>query len=169
MGIKASVKIPAGTMIDYAGGTPPAGWLECAGQAVSRTTYAALFLAIGTTHGVGDGSTTFNLPDARGRVVFGKDNMNGSAANRLTTGTGGVDGATLGAVGGSQAVTLTEAQMPSHSHSIQRSSATTGGSLMSGTTTGNGVNDTRTTVGAGSSSAHGNIPPALVAFKIIKI
>lgn len=168
MGIRSVAKIEAGFIMDYAGNTPPAGWLQCAGQAVSRSTYAKLFLAIGTLYGVGDGATTFNLPDLRGRAVFGKDDMNGSAANRLTTASGGVDGATVGAVGGSQAVTLTEAQMPSHSHSVQRSSATTGGSLMSGTTTGNGVNDTRTTVGAGSSGAHQNIPPAIVAYKIIK-
>lgn len=170
MGIKASVKIPAGTMIDYAGGTPPAGWLECAGQAVSRTTYAALFLAIGTTHGVGDGSTTFNIPDARGRVVFGKDNMNGSAANRLTTGTGGVDGATLGAVGGSQAVTLTEAQLAAHDH-IEHggtSGAGTNNTVLKNAANSIGASSTATS-NSGSSAAHQNIPPALVAFKIIKI
>lgn len=164
MGIKASVKIPAGTMIDYAGGTPPAGWLECAGQAVSRTTYAALFLAIGTTHGVGDGATTFNIPDARGRVVFGKDNMNGSAANRLTSGGGGVNGATLGAVGGSESVTLTEAQMPSHVHPYPKSGVSAG--QWTGGSAGGTLGNTNNT---GSSAAHGNIPPALVAFKIIKI
>lgn len=173
MGIKSSVKLPAGTMIDFAGGTIPAGWLECAGQAISRSTYAALFLAIGTTHGAGDGSTTFNLPDARGRVVFGKDNMNGSAANRLTSGAGGVNGAALGAVGGAEAVTLTEAQMPSHAHT-QRYNAN--GSVVGAqapeknqqTTTPTNFASGITTAGAGSSAAHQNIPPALVANKIIK-
>lgn len=172
MGIKSSVKLPAGTMIDFAGGTIPAGWLECAGQAISRTTYAALFLAIGTTHGAGDGSTTFNVPDARGRVVFGKDNMNGSAANRLTSGAGGVNGAALGAVGGSETVTLAEAQMPSHSHVQQRYSQGNGtNSPMNPIATQfniTPVSNTITTQGAGSSSAHQNIPPALVANKIIK-
>lgn len=181
MGIKASVKIPAGTMIDYAGGTPPAGWLECAGQAVSRSTYAALFLAIGTTHGVGDGSTTFNVPDARGRVVFGKDNMNGSAANRLTTSGGGVDGATLGAVGGAETRTLTTAQIPTQTYqkygNASGVSGTSdngligGGSFsaspawgnISGTTAAGKMRDTNT------GGAHAVTPPALVAFKIIKI
>lgn len=74
---------PAGVMAPFAGSAAPTGWLLCAGQAVSRTTYAALFTAIGTTWGAGDGSTTFNLPDMRGRVPAGADNMGGNAANRL--------------------------------------------------------------------------------------
>lgn len=156
-------------MIDFAGGTIPAGWLECAGQAISRSTYAALFLAIGTTHGAGDGSTTFNVPDARGRVVFGKDNMNGSAANRLTSGAGGVNGAALGAVGGSETVTLTEAQMPSHTHSQRYYSGATGTSTPTSNVNGLSLaTATASTLGTGSSSAHQNIPPALVANKIIK-
>lgn len=106
--------IPAGAYIPFGGSTAPAGWLLCYGQAVSRTTYAALFAAIGTAHGTGDGSTTFNVPDLRGRVPAGKDNMGGSAASRLTTAGSGVDGATLGAVGGAETHTLTTAQMPAH-------------------------------------------------------
>jgi microcystin-dependent protein len=90
----------------------------CYGQAVSRTTYAALFAIIGTTFGAGDGSTTFNLPDMRGRVAAGKDNMGGVAANRLTTAAGGVDGATLGSTGGTQTFTLTTAHMPAHNHGV---------------------------------------------------
>ena len=61
-----------GEVVPFAGATAPAGALFCYGQTVSRTTYAGLFAAIGTTHGGGDGSTTFNLPDLRGRVVAGK-------------------------------------------------------------------------------------------------
>lgn len=75
--------IPSGVLVPYAGATAPSGWLLCFGQAVSRTTYAALFAAIGTSWGVGDGSTTFNLPDMRGRVAAGQDNMGGTAAGRL--------------------------------------------------------------------------------------
>jgi tail collar domain/collagen triple helix repeat protein len=60
---------PIGVVVPYAGSTPPTGWLVADGSAVSRTTYADLFQAIGTTYGAGDGSTTFNLPDLRGRVV----------------------------------------------------------------------------------------------------
>ena len=54
--------LPAGAVIPYAGSAAPAGWLLCGGQAVSRSDYAALFAIIGTTYGVGNGSTTFNLP-----------------------------------------------------------------------------------------------------------
>jgi len=63
----------AGMGMDWYGGAEeiPAGWLGCDGSAVSRTTYAALFAAIGTTFGVGDGSTTFNLPDSRKRATYG--------------------------------------------------------------------------------------------------
>ncbi len=62
---------PAGAVLDYAGSTVPTGWLECDGSAISRTTYADLFAAIGTTWGDGDGSTTFNLPNAAGRSRIG--------------------------------------------------------------------------------------------------
>ena len=57
----------------FATSSAPAGFLKCSGQAVSRTTYAALFTAIGTLYGVGDGSTTFNLPDLRGEFIRGLD------------------------------------------------------------------------------------------------
>src|SRR5690606_30912733 len=86
------------------------------GQAVSRTTYSALFAKLGTTYGVGDGSTTFNLPDLRGRVAAGRDDMGGTSANRLTNQSGGLDGDTLGASGGSETHTLTEAELASHTH-----------------------------------------------------
>jgi hypothetical protein len=94
--------VPTGVLNPYAGATAPAGWLLCYGQAISRTTYSTLFTAIGTTYGVGDGSTTFLLPDMRGRVAAGQDDMGGTSADRLTTAGGGLDGDTLGAAGGSQ-------------------------------------------------------------------
>lgn len=105
-----------GTVLPFAGAAAPNGWLLCYGQEVNRSDYPNLFAAIGTTFGAGDGSTTFNLPDLRGRVPAGKDNMGGTPANRLTTAGSGVDGPTLGAAGGSQAHTLTTAQMPAHAH-----------------------------------------------------
>lgn len=67
--------------------TAPSKWLLCYGQAVSRTTYAALFTVLSTTFGVGDGSTTFNMPDLRGRGLAGTDDMGGTAANRLQVST----------------------------------------------------------------------------------
>ena len=84
----------------YAGATAPTGWLLCYGQAISRTTYSALFTAISTTYGVGNGTTTFTLPDMRGRAVAGQDDMGGTSANRLTT---PINGDTLGAAGGTEA------------------------------------------------------------------
>ena len=71
----AEISVPAGTpagvIVDYGGTSAPSGWLLCDGSAVSRSTYADLFTAIATAYGVGDGSTTFNLPDFRGRVAVG--------------------------------------------------------------------------------------------------
>lgn len=69
--------IPAGCVSYFAGPTAPSGWLECNGVAVSRTTYAALFAAIGGYYGIGNGSTTFNLPDARGEFIRGWDHGRG--------------------------------------------------------------------------------------------
>lgn len=72
--------IPAGVIMDYAGSSVPTGWLECDGSAVSRTTYADLFTAVSTTWGAGDGSTTFNLPDFRGRARIGRGTGTATAA-----------------------------------------------------------------------------------------
>ena len=110
-----------GMLIPFAGSTPPLGWLLCAGQTVSRVAYAALFAVVGTAYGAGDGATTFALPDLRGRVVTGMDNMEGVSANRLTSaqadvlgGAGGIENQTLsGSVGDT---TLLESQLPSHVH-----------------------------------------------------
>ena len=164
MGIKAnSSGSNIGDIKPHASAVIPAGWLECGGQAVSRTDYAALFLAIGVVYGAGNGSTTFNLPDLRGRTLFGKDNLGGAAANRLTTGNGGVNGAALGAVGGGEAVTLTAAQMPNHEHGGGYAPTV---NLSSGGISAYGGGGS--TGGAGSSGAHPNIPPAMVVNYIIK-
>jgi microcystin-dependent protein len=83
-----------------------AGWLKCDGTAVSRATYSALFAVIGTSFGVGNGSTTFNLPDAQGRVLGG-------------VGTGAdLTARTTGAKVGAETHTLTTGEMPAHTHSI---------------------------------------------------
>jgi microcystin-dependent protein len=74
--------VPTGAVVPFGGSAVPTGWLECNGQAVSRTTYAALFTAIGTTAGVGNGTTTFNVPDLRGEFVRGWDNGRAVDAGR---------------------------------------------------------------------------------------
>jgi microcystin-dependent protein len=102
---------PTGAIIAFGGAAAPPGYLLCYGQAVSRTTYRALFAVIGTTYGVGDGSTTFNVPDLRGRTTYGPDAMGGTPANRITS-AGGLFNAVLGASGGAQNQTLTQAQVP---------------------------------------------------------
>ena len=71
-----------GQVSAFAMTTPPLGWLECNGSAISRTTYAALFAALSTTWGIGDGSTTFNIPDLRGEFIRGWDNGVGRDSGR---------------------------------------------------------------------------------------
>ena len=75
--------VPSGAVLYFAGQTAPAGWLKANGAAVSRTAYAALFAAIGTTYGAGDGSTTFNLPDLRGEFIRGWDDGRGIDRGRV--------------------------------------------------------------------------------------
>lgn len=160
-----------GTVLPFAGTTAPTDWLLCFGQAVSRTTYANLFAAIGTTYGAGDGSTTFNLPDLRGRVAAGKDDMGGAAAGRLTnsgTGNPGINGATLGATGGVDRHTLSVAQMPSHTHTVTGAAATTlGGSDQKATIEGSS-GAPATAASQGSGQAHPNAQPTIVLNHIIK-
>jgi microcystin-dependent protein len=139
----ATVNSAIGAIMDFAGSAAPAGWLLCYGQAVSRVTYSSLFQVIGTTYGVGDGSTTFNVPDLRGRASFGKDNMGGSTAGRIS-GSNSFSGATtLGTAGGddraqshSHAVNITD---PGHFHGITQTAHSHG---TTESAHGHGLNDT---------------------------
>jgi microcystin-dependent protein len=93
--------MPSGVILPYGGGTAPTGWLLCDGSAISRTTYANLFAAIGTSHGYGDNSTTFNLPDFRGRFMRGVDGTAGrdpDKATRSAAATGGNTGNNVGSL-----------------------------------------------------------------------
>lgn len=186
--------LPTGAVIPYAsatgGETPPTGFLLCGGQEASRTTYAALFAAIGTTYGSGDGSTTFNLPDLRGNVVLGRDNMNGTSANRVTFAVSGVDTTHVGAIGSTQSVTLALGNLPSHTHSITdpghvhamatdstganiygnganagSSAAAPGGTTHNTSSASTGITATNA---AGSGTAFSKIPPVLVMNYLIK-
>jgi microcystin-dependent protein len=110
--------VPVGAIFPFGGGTPPSGFLLCDGSDVSRTTFSVLFAVIGTTFGSGDGATTFSIPDLRGNVAVGQDNLGGVAAGRITSGNSGVNGATMGAMGGSELLhghfhNLTD---PGHTH-----------------------------------------------------
>lgn len=146
---------PPGSLQMFAGSTIPSGWLECAGTAVSRTTYASLFAAIGTTWGVGDGSTTFNVPDLRGRSPIG-------------VGTGsGLTARTLGGTGGNETHVLSTAELPSHSHNYALTDNTGSGSDTN-PAKGNGNNPVVIGVSStGSGNAHNNMQPwAAVKFMI---
>ena len=114
--ITVIAKPPAGALMPFAGAAAPAGYLACDGSAVSRTTYAALYAAIGTTYGAGDGSTTFNVPDLERRVIAG---AGGSATSTL--------GNTVGATGGAETHTLVSAEMPRHTHNISSAPSHTHG------------------------------------------
>jgi hypothetical protein len=92
-GLTGAPGIPLGVALPYFGVTAPASAFALPfGQAISRTTYVNLFNLIATTYGAGDGSTTFNLPDLRGYLLAGKDDMGGAAASRNTAGASGIDG-----------------------------------------------------------------------------
>src|SRR5690606_38235367 len=129
----------------------PAGYLFAFGQEISREDYADLFAAIGTSYGPGDGSTTFLLPDYRGRVPVGRDNMGGSAANRVTATTITPNGNTLGAIGGTQTHVLTIAQLAAHAHTgtISGTAASAGAHTHSVTGTAASAGAHTHTVGAG--------------------
>ena len=100
-GAATPATIPVGTVLTYAASTAPSGYLVCNGAAVSRQTYWSLFQIIGITHGQGDGSTTFNIPDYRGRILRMVDGAAGrdpDSATRTAMATGGVTGNNIGSV-----------------------------------------------------------------------
>jgi len=174
--------VPAGVIMDYAGATAPDQWLLCNGAAVSRSTYSALFTAIGTTFGNGDGTTTFNLPDKRGRVAIG-------------AGTGsGLTKRSLAETVGTETHLLAANEMPVHTHIqnahthiqnqhrhtmemdysdsngpyTQGSAGTANGPINTNYTTPTNQNTTATNQNTGGGAVHNNMQPSLVLNSIIK-
>ena len=163
--------VPVGVVQMWAGASAPSGWLLCQGQAVSRTTYAALFAVCGTAYGAGDGTSTFNLPDLRARMPLGLNNSGTFNS--------------LGKTGGEEKHTLTTAEMPGHSHPfvggvtfswgnnsgdvhIRDTGSAAGGPpvVTNGLYTyGSNWNKTAET---GGGSAHNNMPPYVVVNFIIR-
>lgn len=155
--------LPPGSLIPFAsGGSVPEGFLACDGSAVSRSTYADLFLAIGTAWGAGNGTTTFNVPNLTGRFVVGVGGTDG-AGNPVSS---------VGQTGGSESVTLTTAQIPAHTHGF----STAGASFMGVNGAGafgygagaNGAVASTATGSAGSGNSHTNMPPFASVQWIIK-
>lgn len=158
-----------GEIKDFAGTTAPEGFVLAYGQAVSRTVgYDRLFNLISTTYGVGDGSTTYNLPDLRGRVGAGKDDMGGAAASRITAGAApGVDGTVLGDSGGVEEHQLIIGEMPAHGHNVDGSTTAGVGNFFGRSNAG--TSNFGPTNSVGGDGAHTNLQPTLIVSKIIRL
>jgi microcystin-dependent protein len=170
-----SALMPTGTVLPFAGVNAPTGYLFCDGDAISRTTYSSLFDVIETTYGVGDNSTTFNIPDLRGRVIAGQDDMGGVSADRLTGLSGGVNGDNLGATGGAETHTLTASQLPQHTHTFSGTVSLDGDSagapteiVMDDNGSGTASNVTTANGGNAGDQAHNNVQPTIILNYIIK-
>lgn len=186
-GVKWSDAILPGMMFDYGGTSLPSGYLGCDGAAVSRATYAALFTAIGTTWGVGDGSTTFNVPNFQRRAAVGSG---GSGTGTL--------GNTVGSTGGGETHTLVTGELAAHTHTLSSGTvdsqgshqhtlqqggdngstqlhtsafAADGTSPLGGTTAAGAHTHNINALSlnnAGSGTAHNNLQPSAIVLKIIK-
>lgn len=167
----ARVATPSGMVVPYAGDAAPDAWLLCYGQSLVRASYPDLFAAIGTVYGAADG-THFNVPDLRGRVPAGQDDMGGSSANRLTnpgSTTGGIDGDVLGGTGGVETHVLTVAQLATHGHSVKGGFGTGGAAVDQFVVGSSGAGVAGPTDPSGSGTAHNNVQPTLILNYIIKV
>lgn len=152
--------IPTGSIIQFAGQTAPAGFLICDGSAISRNNYSDLFNTIGTAYGAGDESTTFNIPNLKGRVPVGLNSND-------------TDFDTLGETGGEKAHTLTVQEMPTHNHAVSTnincSSFGTNNALVRGAGGEIEVKDSSQYINnSGDGQAHNNLQPYIVLNYIIK-
>jgi microcystin-dependent protein len=145
----------------------PDGWLVCDGSAVSRIDRARLFAVIATTYGAGDGATTFNLPDLRGRAVVGLDNMGGTVANVIT----GAWARNMGGRFGEENHQLTTGEMPAHAHSLGTTLWPNGsgnGELEGSYGNAHAINHAAVSASTGGSGAHNTVQPSMALCWIIR-
>ena len=136
--------VNTGIVIPWSDSSIPSGFLECNGTAVSRTTYADLFSVVGTTYGVGDGSTTFNVPDLQGRCC-----QNNSPSKAFASSGGAATVTATGNVSGNLAShTLSESELAAHTHPISPTGNYSGASGGSGTLSAGG------SIGGGGGHVH---------------
>jgi microcystin-dependent protein len=162
-----TVQIPVGTVAAYAGSTAPTGWVLCFGQGVSTSTFAKLFNVIGYSFG-GSGSI-FNIPDLRGNVPAGLDNMGGTSAGRLTTASMTPNAFALGATGGAETITLNISQIPAHQHQFAAMQILNNNQLALGEGGGPNIqnNTNAETDSTGGGNSHLNVQPTLLLNYII--
>lgn len=194
----AAPTIPAGSVFDYVGSTAPSGWLLLFGGTIGNAASGGTARANADTEDLftllwnsmadaqapvssGRGASaaadfaankTITLPDARGRVIAGQDDMGGSSANRLTGVTGSVNGDTLGDTGGTETHTLVTAEIPSHSHLLDGLTGLSNGSETTQPDYAGSSDFSSTSAQTGSTGgggAHNNVQPTLILNKIIKI
>lgn len=161
--------VPIGSILPFAASAAPAGWFNCEGQAISRTTYASLYTLVGNGYGAGDGSTTFNIPNLQGRFPLGQQGL----TYFMTT------------AGGAATVALTQAQLPAHDHGSAgghthigtvgfsgQFGPTGGGQIVlanaAGTEPFTSNNGSHSHGSVGSGQGHENMPPYLVINYIIR-
>lgn len=146
--------VPIGTIMPYSGSEEPVNWIVCDGRELNRFEYEDLFTIIGTTYGEGDGSTTFNIPNLKGKIPVGFDSEDG-------------DFNAVGKTGGEKTHTLTIEEMPKHRHGI-RTSAGSGGQVDNMPWGAAPATQTTNTEYTGGNGAHNNMQPYLVQKYIIK-
>jgi len=178
--VDSNAGIPTGTVSAFAGSAAPTGYALCDGSAVNRTVQAALFSVIGTTYGIGDGSTTFNLPDLRGRVVAGLgESLLGATADEL--------GDDNGLIANTKEHTLLETELPAHDHFTLNNNAGNSGNPVDATNsasfstsfggdstyqmqapTADPVANIGLSSETGGGLAHNNVQPTIILNYIIK-
>ena len=152
--------LPIGAVVELASNTVPNNWLLCNGQAVSRTYYADLFAAIGTTWGAGDGSTTFNLPNRAGLIAIGAGTHTDTNGDSKTF--------VLGQEYGEYEHTLTRQEMPSHSHKVTTVGINSGAYGYNVSSLPIGSEQNEYTQNTGGDQGHNNIQPSIATNFIIK-